>query len=199
MNNSVKSKYGPLLLVGVMVALFGYVFTVASDLRELSNEVSSGGGSVMAYAQLSSDITQRPKSDKPAKMQMRLRDVIHEVEFDPEISTTDIKILHDGVYFLMAAPQVGRLDPEMGDTACANFFFTVNNVALKNSNVTLCHSGPVTKDVVITQNIVPLHAGDEISIMLSSSDPDLVIEVLKPDDQPIVPSIIFSMFRIGDV
>jgi len=191
----------PHLLIVFLVAIFVYVLIVAFDLRELKSEVRelSNESGQMAYAQLSSDITQRATSDKPAKMQMRLRDIVEGVEFDPEVSTTDVKILHDGAYFMIAAPQVGRLNPDKGDSACANFFFIVNNVALKNSNVTLCHSGPVTKDVVLTQSVVPLRAGDVVSIMMSSTDSDLGIEVLEPEDQPIVPSIIFSIFRIGDI
>jgi hypothetical protein len=200
MKHSQREKCSPYIIIVLFVVLLAYIFTMAFNLRGLRSDVDALSESgPMAYAQLSSDITQRPTSDKPAKMQMRLIDAIHGVEFNPEISTTNVKILHDGVYFLMAAPQVGRLNPDVGDTACANFFFTVNNKPLDNSNVTLCHSGPVTKDVIVTQSLVPLHAGDEVSVMISSSDTDLGIEVLEPEDQPIVPSIIFSMFRIGEI
>ncbi len=195
MNDAFKKKFATYLPLIILVLLLAHMVADLYDFRDIREKL----GSSAIYAQLSSDITQRPTSDKPAKMQMRLRDAISGVGFDPEVSTTNVNILHDGAYYLVAAPQVGRLMPDDGNTACANFFFTVNNVAVNNSNVTLCHSGPITKDVVITQSVVPLHAGDEVSIMISSSDPDLGIETLKPEDQPIVPSIIFSMFRIGNI
>ena len=188
-----------------LVAVFAFVLVASFSLRELKNEVNDldAESQAIAYAQLSSDVTQRPKSLQPAKMQMRLSDTIRGIEFNPAVSTTDVKILHDGVYFLMAAPQVGRLnpDPDEDHPACSNFFFAVNSQPVPNSNVSLCHRDPLAKDVIITQNVVPLRAGDEVSVMIATTDPEIGIgvESIAREDQPVVPSLIFSMFRIGKI
>jgi hypothetical protein len=56
------------------------------------------------------------------------------------------------------------------------------------------------KDVIISQGIVPLRKGDEVSVMMSSFGPkgSLGVEAIQPKNEPLVPSIIFSMFRLGE-
>lgn len=203
MNKIFKNKHSPNLIIVFLSLLLVYLLAVAFDVYELNSEVDrlNNESRAMAYAQLASNVTQRLKSDMPAKMQMRLLDAIHGVAFDPSTNTTDVRILHDGVYFLMAAPQVGSLNDNADEAACSNFFFTVNNVHIANSSVTLCQNDYLAKDVITVQNIVPLHEGDEVSIMMSTSNAEkgVGIEVHNPEDQPVVPSIIFSIFRIGAI
>jgi hypothetical protein len=213
-----KLHFAPHLLVVIMFGIIGYLVTLALDIRHLKEDVevlSEAEGVIerieklesknlgqVAYAQLSSAKTQRSKTHEPVKIQFELRDAISGVDFDPRINNTSIGIIHEGAYFLMAAPQVGRLHADSTKPACANFFMSINEKPLENSNVTLClpKEDNTTKDVIVTQGIIPLHKGDKVSVMMSTIDYEdgMGAEALNPEDEPTVPSIIFSIFRLGN-
>jgi hypothetical protein len=213
-----KHHFAPHLLVVIMFGIIGYLVTLALDIQHLKEDVevlSDAEGIVerieklesknlgqVAYAQLSSAKTQRSKTHEPVKVQFELRDAISGVDFDPRINNSSIGIKHDGAYFVMAAPQVGRLHADSTKPACANFFISINDKPLENSNVTLClpKEDNTTKDVIITQGIIPLHEGDNVSVMMSTIDYEdgMGAEALNPEDEPTVPSIIFSIFRLGN-
>lgn len=214
-----KDHFAPHLLVVIMFGCLGYLITLALDIRHLKKDVEifkNAEGIVerleklesrslgqVAYAQLSSAKSQRSKTLKPVKVQFELRDAISGIEFDPRIDNSSIKILHDGAYFVMAAPQVGRLHAESVNPSCSNFFISINDKQLENSNVTLClaRKDSTVKDVIITQGIIPLNKGDQVSVMMSTSSVEDGIgpEALNPENEPTVPSIIFSIFRLGNV
>jgi hypothetical protein len=213
-----KHHFAPHLLVVIMFGIIGYLVTLALDIQHLKEDVevlSEAEGVIerieklesknlgqVAYAQLSSAKTQRSKTHEPVKIQFELRDAISGVDFDPRINNTSIGIIHEGAYFLMAAPQVGRLHADSTKPAWANFFISINDKPLENSNVTLClpKEDNTTKDVIITQGIIPLHEGDNVSVMMSTIDYEdgMGAEALNPEDEPTVPSIIFSIFRLGN-
>ena len=213
-----KYHFAPHLLVVIMFGITGYLVSLALDIRHLKNDVevlSEAEGVIerieklesknlgqVAYAQLSSAKTQRSNTHKPVKIQFELRDAINGVDFDPRINNTSIGIIHEGAYFVMAAPQVGRLHADSTKPACANFFISINDKQLENSNVSLClpKDDSSTKDVIITQGIIPLKKGDKVSVMMSTIDHEdgMGAETLKPEDEPTVPSIIFSIFRLGN-
>ena len=213
-----KYHFAPHLLVVIMFGIIGYLVTLALDIRHLKKDVevlSEAEGVIerieklesknlgqVAYAQLSSAKTQRSNTHKPVKIQFELRDAINGVDFDPRINNTSIGIIHEGAYFVMAAPQVGRLHADSTKPACANFFISINDKPLENSNVTLClpKEDSTTKDVIVTQGIIPLHEGDKVSVMMSTIDFEdgMGAEALNPEDEPTIPSIIFSLFRLGN-
>ena len=218
MKKWLKDHVGHHLLVVIMFGIAGYLVTLAIDIRHLKKDVevlSDAEGVVerleklesknlgqVAYAQLSSTKTQRSRTHEPVKVHFELRDAISGVDFDPRIDNASIGIIHDGAYFVMAAPQVGRLHADSTKSACANFFISINEKPLENSNVTLClpKEDHTTKDVIVTQGIIPLKEGDKISVMMSTIDFEdgMGAEALNPDDEPSVPSIIFSLFRLGN-
>jgi hypothetical protein len=218
MKEWLKDHVAPHLLVVILFASVGYLITLAIDIRHLKQDVEvlgDAGGIIerlekletknlgqVAYAQLSSAKTQRYKTSAPVKIRFELRDAINGIDFDPRIEDSSITIIHDGAYFVMAAPQVGRLHADSTKTACANFFISINDKPLENSNVTLClpRDDATTKDVIITQGIIPLKKGDKVSVMMSTIDHEdgMGAETLKPEDEPTVPSIIFSIFRLGN-
>jgi hypothetical protein len=217
MNEFFKHHFAPHLLVVILFGVLGYLIALAIDIRSLKNDVevlSDAGGVIerleklesqkmvqVAYAQLSSAKTQRSKSSDPIKVQFELRDAISGIDFDPRINNSSIGIIHDGAYFVMAAPQVGRLHASSDKPACSNFFISINGKQLENSNVTLClpKSDSSAKDVIVTQGIIPLKNGDKVSVMMSTIDHEdgMGAEALNPEDEPAVPSIIFSIFRVG--
>ena len=219
MKEFLKHHFAPHLLVVIMFGVIGYLVTLALDIRHLKQDVevlSEAEGIIerienlesknlgqVAYAQLSSAKTQRSNTHEPVKVRFELRDAISGVDFDPRINNSAIGIMHDGAYFVMAAPQVGRLHADSTKPACANFFISINDKPLENSNVTLClpKKDSSTKDVIVTQGILPLHEGDKVSVMMSTLDFEdgMGAEALNPEDEPTVPSIIFSIFRLGNI
>ena len=98
-----------------------------------------------------------------------------------------------GDYLIIAAPQVG-IDGEGGG------FFTcwiaINGEDVSNSNV-LLGVEPGIKDVIISQSIVTLEAGDVVQVKTGSTDPDIILEAIAPQGEPLVPAIIFSMYEIN--
>ena len=55
----------------------------------------------------------------------------------------------------------------------------------------------MAKDVIISQGIVPMAAGDIVEVMMSANNPEanMCIEAIQPPGEPLVPSIIFSMIK----
>ena len=62
----------------------------------------------------------------------------------------------------------------------------------------LCQDeGSVAKDVIISQGIVPMEAGDVLEAMMSGSNPEaaICIGAIQPAGEPLVRSIIFSIIK----
>jgi hypothetical protein len=99
-----------------------------------------------------------------------------------------LDVLASGAYFIMAAPQV------VTGKGCHNTWLTQNGQQVSNSNVQYCSQGPKQTDVIISQGVSCLTAGDIINVEQSGSG----IKAIFPDGEPQIPSIIFTVFRIGD-
>jgi len=143
--------------------------------------------------QLSSGITQRPETTDPVPV------VLDQIDLQAGMTVvggTKIVALRPGSYFVVAAPQVGRL--KGGDVEEFTCFLRIDGQQVPNSNVLLALKQG-TKDVIVSQAIVPLRAGSELEIMISSSDPEdgVGIEAIEVPGQPLVPSAIVSVFRVG--
>ncbi len=92
--------------------------------------------------------------------------------------------------------QVGREGG--GPLGCFDLWLRVNGKDVANSNVQLCQDADsMAKDVIISQGIVPLKAGDVLEVMMSANNPkaNMCIEAIQPAGEPLVPSIIFSMIK----
>ena len=73
-------------------------------------------------------------------------------------------------YLIMAAPQVGREDA--GPYGCCDLWLRANGADVANSNVQLCQDeGSRAKDVIISQGIVPMEAGDALEVLMSANNP----------------------------
>lgn len=109
-------------------------------------------------------------------------------------STTSFEVDEAGVYFIVAAPQVGGI--EGGSKAgSANFWLQVNGQDVPDSNVSWDSAQKSDGDVIVSQGVVVLAAGDEVSVEWSSTGPNM--EAIQPVGEPVVPSIIFSMFGVN--
>ena len=94
---------------------------------------------------------------------------------------------------VILAPQVGT--KKAFSPSHADFWLRVNGEDVSNSNVRLQFASGAQKDVIVGQAIVVLNAGDVLNVMMSGSA-GTYIEAIKPCCEPLIPSIIFSMFRL---
>ena len=145
------------------------------------------------YLQASSSITQTANTS-PTMVTMDMVDASKGITLDRDGSIT---IKNSGAYFIVAAPQVGRAGK--GSFGCFDLWLRVNDEDVDNSNVQLCNDkGSKAKDVIVSQSILFLKADDVLTLMMSTDNTVsyLAIEAIKPAGEPLVPSIIFSMFMI---
>ena len=143
------------------------------------------------YLQASSTITQCP-SMTPEVVRIDVTDAANGIT----LTDNKITVSEAGPYLIVAAPQVGR--EGAGPLGCFDLWLRVNGSDVANSNVQLCQdSGSMAKDVIVSQGIIPLEAGDVLEVVMSANNPkaNLCIEAIQPSGEPLVPSIIFSMIK----
>ena len=143
------------------------------------------------YLQASSTITQCPGTS-PEIVKIDVTDAAKGIT----MADNKITVGKAGSYLIFAAPQVGR--EGAGPLGCFDLWLRVNGEDVGNSNVQLCQdAGSMAKDVIISQGIVPMAAGDVLEVMMSADNPEanLCIEAIQPAGEPLVPSIIFSMIK----
>ena len=143
------------------------------------------------YLQASSSVTQCPGT-APELVAMDMIDASSGVALEANQMT----VSEAGAYLIVAAPQVGREGG--GPYGCFDLWLRVNGEDVANSNVQLCQDeDSMAKDVIISQGIVPLEAGDVVEVMMSASNPEanICIEAIQPEGEPLVPAIIFSMIK----
>jgi len=147
----------------------------------------AGVANASHYIQGSSSETQCP-GKKPTAVTIDMNDANDGITLE---SPGTFTIAKDGVYLIIAAPQVGR--PEAGPAACLDLWLAVNGKDVTNSNVQMCvDEGSNAKDVIVCQGIAPMKEGDVVEVMMSSNPKGLCIEAIQPENEPLVPSIIFS-------
>lgn len=115
-----------------------------------------------------------------------------------DLNGGEITLKLGGTYFIVAAPQVGRIGTNLSGVVSFKCWLRVNGIDATNSNV-LLNLKPWTKDVIISQGAMTLEAGDVITVMTSCSvmDKGVAIEAIQPSGEPLVPSIIFTMYKIN--
>ena len=99
-----------------------------------------------------------------------------------------LTVLKSGAYFVIAAPQV------VTGKGCYNAWLTVNGDQVSNSNVQYCSQLPHQTDVIISQGAGCYEENDVINVEQSGTG----IEAIHPFGEPMIPSIIFTAFLIGD-
>lgn len=152
---------------------------------------SLGVANAAEYLQASSSVTQCPGT-APEVVAMNIIDAANGIT----LADNKITVGEGGPYLIVAAPQVGR--EGAGPYGCFDLWLRVNGSDVANSNVQLCQDeGSRAKDVIISQGIVPMEAGDTLEVLMSANNPDaaMCIEAIQPSGEPLVPSIIFSMIK----
>jgi hypothetical protein len=103
-----------------------------------------------------------------------------------------VTIRADGAYFLMAAAQVG------GKVAgSVRLWLRSNGKDVVNSNTEQVIPDASFTAVLVSQGVQLLRNGDTIETVYSGSAPGLGLIVKKPEGEPVVPSIIFSAFKVN--
>ena len=152
---------------------------------------SVGVANAGQYLQASSSVTQCPGT-APEVVAMDIVDAAKGIA----MANNQITVGKAGAYLIFAAPQVGREGG--GPYGCFDLWLRINGADVANSNVQLCQDeGSMAKDVIISQGIVPMEAGDMLEVMMSASNPEanICIEAIQPAGEPLVPAIIFSMIK----
>ena len=152
---------------------------------------SAGVANAGQYLQASSSLTQCPGT-APALVEMDIVDAAKGIT----LANNQVTVGKAGAYLIVAAPQVGR--DGAGPYGCFDLWLRINDADVANSNVQLCQDeGSLAKDVIISQGIVPMEAGDVLEVMMSASNPEanICIEAIQPAGEPLVPAIIFSMIK----
>jgi len=149
------------------------------------------------YAQLSSMTTQLPKDESPLIVQMENNDALSGLTHDPKTKPGEIKIDADGVYFVVAAIQVGK---EKGDTEdFVDVWIKQNGKDVDNSGCRQAVPDPKYTTVLVSQGIAECKAGDVLNVAISASAPGkgLGIVASSPKGEATIPSIILSVYKIN--
>jgi hypothetical protein len=162
--------------------------TIVSAIYMTAMLVASvGGASATSWIQASSTEEQVASDPKPKVVTMNSTDGAKNIKMDKGVITVNEK----GSYFLMAAAQVG------GKTkGLVRMWMRVNGKDVDNSNTEQFIADASSTTVLVCQGVAELKRGDKIEVVYSGSESGVGLVVKKPAGEPVVPSIIFSGWRI---
>lgn len=167
-----------------------------SDIKTRITTLELKGALGGAYAQLSSDETQHYNDGKPHLVSFEMGDGVNEIDFDPRLSRVNVKAVKSGSYLLIIAPQVGFASDSL---SCVDMWLRINEKDVNNSNIRLCSdNGKSYTDVMVLQSIFPLHEGDVLNVVMSVTGGTGGITSFRIPQEPLVPSIIFSLLYLGE-
>jgi hypothetical protein len=139
------------------------------------------------YAQLSSTETQAG-GVTPKRVTMNSDDALKCIGHDKGVVT----IKDEGAYFVMAAAQVGATSSAKG---AVRLWLRVNGKDVDNSN-TEQTIVPGFTAVLVCQGVSEFKAGDKVEMYFSASKEGLALIASTPKGEPVIPSIIFSAFKL---
>jgi hypothetical protein len=142
------------------------------------------------YAQLSSTETQEATA-APKLITMNSTDAAKGIENAKGVVT----VKEAGVYFVIAAGQVGATAPE--GKGSVKLWMRQNGKDVDNSNTEQSISGAYTS-VLVCQGVVEAKAGDKLELVQAASGKGVGLVMTKPANEPVVPSMIFSAFKVSD-
>ena len=168
-----------------------------SGLALLSRSHAADAVSGPIYAQLSSEVTQDPKSG-PMLVEMNSNDALAGLDHSDKVKTDTITVKTAGAYFIVAAVQVGKdAAGETGDYL--DIWLKQNGKDVDNSGCRqVIHDSKFTT-VMVSQGVSECKAGDTFQVAIAASAPGkgIGIKAIKPAGEPVIPSIIFSMYKIN--
>jgi hypothetical protein len=177
----------PLILTVAAAIGLGIGITRLSSTRAADAPASA------IYAQLSSPDSQMPTAG-PLLVKMTSNDALSGLEHSDKEKTDTITVKTPGAYFMVAAVQVGKDSAgEPGDYM--DVWIKQNGKDVDNSNCRqVIHDAKFTT-VMVCQGIAECKAGDTFNVAIAGKG--VGIKAIKPEGEPVVPSIIFSMYKIN--
>ncbi len=148
------------------------------------------------YAQLSSSLSQKA-SLAGSLVTMDSNDALGGLDHDDKGKSPDVVIKADGVYFMVAAIQVGK---EKGDADdYIDVWMKQNGKDVDNSGCRQTIKDPKFTTVLVCQGIAECKAGDKFNVVISTNAPSDGVGIVKiaPKGEPAIPSIIFSIYKIN--
>jgi hypothetical protein len=150
-------------------------------------------------AQLSHTKSIQPNVTKPVYVPMNSNDYINEgITHGSTRNGADVIVNQDGTYLIMAAGQVGKTS---GNTTCnVDLWLNENREHIPNSNTRASVNTVNDTIVLVSQAIMPLKANDTINTIMAVSATGQGCGLLNiaPSGEPNIPSIIFTIVRIGN-
>jgi len=142
------------------------------------------------YAQLSSLANQLGPNVKTVAMEKV--DELHGLGH----SSDQVVIKTSGAYFVMAAAQMGSGKSEQPN-GYIDLWLVKNGDRISNSNTRQSIDTKHSTSVLISQAVIHLEKGDKISAGFFANKSSLgLISTPATNDEPAIPSIIFSIFKI---
>jgi hypothetical protein len=184
-----KRSLIPVLAVICAVAIWAGVGRLSST-RAVEPAASA------IYAQLSSPDSQTPSSG-PLIVQMTSNDALAGIDHSDKTNTGVVTVKTPGAYFMVAAVQVGK---ESGGSAdYMDVWIKQNGKDVDNSGCRQVIHDPKFTTVMVCQGVAECKAGDTFNVVIGSSAPGkgIGIKAIKPAGEPLIPSIIFSMYKIN--
>jgi hypothetical protein len=165
-----------------MKAIFGAFFMSAMLLAPV------GGASATSYLQSSSTDEQLAADAKPKIVTMNSVDAAKNIKMEKGVVTFN----EAGAFFVMAAAQVGGKGKGL-----VRMWMRINGKDVDNSNTEQLIPDPSFTAVLVCQGVAEVKRGDKLEVVFSGSEPGIGLVVKKPAGEPVVPSVIFSGWRIN--
>ena len=146
-----------------------------------------GSASATSYLQASSTEEQLASDTKPKVVTMNSTDASKNIKQEKGV----IRFNETGAFFVMAAAQVGGKG-----NGLVRMWMRLNGKDIDNSNTEQLIIDPSFTAVLVCQGVAEVKRGDRIEVVFSGSDPGIGLVVKKPTGEPVVPSVIFSGWRI---
>lgn len=119
------------------------------------------------------------------------------ITMETGINGTNISIDTSGVYHLVAQPQVKAGAGGAGDFHMwLEKYNTTDWDDISDSNIELKLSS-LEEDVIVLATTLKLNQGEKIRLVASVSDDKILLHAQSPAGEPVIPSIIFTMYRVG--
>lgn len=179
-----------------MFAALGLVAAGLVFLKLPFSHAADEKASTAIYAQLSSPDSQMPASG-PLIVKMSSNDALAGLTHDDKGNSGEIKVTTAGAYFMVAAVQVGK--DSGGPEDYVDVWIKQNGKDVDNSNCRQVIHDPKYTSVMVCQGVAECKAGDTFNVVISASSPGkgLGVKAIKPAGEPVIPSIIFSMYKIN--
>ena len=148
---------------------------------------SVGGASATSWIQASSTEEQLSSDPKPKVVTMNSTDGAKNIKMEKGV----VRVNENGAFFIIAAAQVGGKGKGL-----VRMWMRVNGKDVDNSNTEQLIADPSFTAVLVSQGVAELKRGDRVEVVFSGTEPGVGLVVKKPTGEPVVPSIIFSGWRI---